>query len=168
MVTPARSGRRRRGRPPGIRAAVIARVRRVGMRLPPADSSSGVAAAGLRDQLAEVDSGRILHPAGRSVPAGLPVSVLTWSSFVMESLMLAVGRFRWGSESLTVLLVRPLLLVLLPRLTASCLLVGPLLCELLDTLDQHQLSTPQWTKLIIPREHPPWQSKLGRRVNIQH
>uniref|UniRef100_A0A8R7K0K8 Uncharacterized protein n=1 Tax=Triticum urartu TaxID=4572 RepID=A0A8R7K0K8_TRIUA len=130
MVTPARSGRRRRGRPPGIRAAVIARVRRVGMRLPPADSSSGVAAAGLRDQLAEVDSGRILHPAGRSVPAGLPVSVLTWSSFVMESLMLAVGRFRWGSESLTVLLVRPLLLVLLPRLTASCLLVGPLLCEL--------------------------------------
>ncbi|XP_037425628.1 uncharacterized protein LOC119290958 isoform X2 [Triticum dicoccoides] len=135
MVTPARSGRRRRGRPPGIRAAVIARVRRVGMGLPPADSSSGVAAAGLRDQLAEVDSGRILHPAGRSVPAGL---------------------------------VRPLLLVLLPRLTASCLLVGPLLCELLDTLDQHQLSTPQWTKLIIPREHPPWQSKLGRRVNIQH
>lgn len=59
MVSPAavRSGRRRRGRPPGIWAAVIARVRHAGDRVSSPDSSSVTAAAGLRGQPAAVDSG---------------------------------------------------------------------------------------------------------------
>ncbi|XP_048538989.1 uncharacterized protein LOC125518095 [Triticum urartu] len=65
-----------------------------------------------------------LRLAGRFIPAGPAANVLTWSSFVMEILMLAVGRFRWGSDLLTVLLVRPLLLVLLLRLMALFLLAA--------------------------------------------
>ncbi|XP_044384509.1 uncharacterized protein [Triticum aestivum] len=59
MVGPdaVRSGRRRRGRPPGIRAAVIACVRRAGSRLSAVDSSSAMAAAGGCGRLAAVDLG---------------------------------------------------------------------------------------------------------------
>ncbi|XP_048570182.1 uncharacterized protein LOC125551064 isoform X3 [Triticum urartu] len=58
MVGPAavRSGGRRRGRPPGIRVAVIARVRRAGDRLSSVDSSSAMAAAGGCGRPATVDS----------------------------------------------------------------------------------------------------------------
>ncbi|XBI16234.1 hypothetical protein VPH35_058526 [Triticum aestivum] len=72
MVAPApvRSGRRRRGRPPGIRAAVIARVRRAGMPISSADSSSVTAGAALRGRLAGVGSGR----RSRSAAARRPLS----------------------------------------------------------------------------------------------
>ena len=67
MVFPAsaRSGRRRRGRSPGIQAAVTARVRRAGMRLPAADCSSVTADAVVCGQLPVVRSGRRARSAAR-------------------------------------------------------------------------------------------------------
>ncbi|KAM3193519.1 hypothetical protein ACQJBY_070260 [Aegilops geniculata] len=67
MAGPAavRSGRRRRGRPPGIRAAVIARVRRAAGRVSSADSSSTMAFTGGCGQAAVVDSGCRLWSAAR-------------------------------------------------------------------------------------------------------
>uniref|UniRef100_A0A8R7U8W6 Uncharacterized protein n=1 Tax=Triticum urartu TaxID=4572 RepID=A0A8R7U8W6_TRIUA len=62
---PVRCGQPRRGRPPGIRAAVIARVRRAGMPLPSADSSSVTAGAAQRGRLAGVDLVRHFHSASR-------------------------------------------------------------------------------------------------------
>ncbi|XBI83567.1 hypothetical protein VPH35_092063 [Triticum aestivum] len=65
MAGPAtvRSGRRRRGRPPGIRAAVIARVRRAAGRISSVDSSSTMAFAGGRGRPA--DSGCSLRSGSR-------------------------------------------------------------------------------------------------------
>ena len=65
MAGPAtvRSGRRCRGRPPGIRAAVIARVRRAAGRISSVDSSSTMAFAGGRGRPA--DSGCRLRSGSR-------------------------------------------------------------------------------------------------------
>ncbi|XP_048546504.1 uncharacterized protein LOC125525541 isoform X5 [Triticum urartu] len=259
MAGPAavRSGQRRRGRPPGIRAALIVRVRRAAGRVSSVDSSSTMAFAGGCGQAAVVDSGCRLRSAtrrpfrssrpgcrclnwlmhvvcvhrldscqdvnvdvdsrrreislgNRPVDCTIGSVVSVCSSSAVDGFASAVRSVSGRSYSLSAEAVdglnvcpsgfsaggyphaslvggtssccrlrvvplraagafgRPLLLVLLLRLMALFLLVGSLLCELLDTLDQYQLSTPQWTKLIIPRERPPWQSKLRRRVNIRH
>ncbi|XP_048546502.1 uncharacterized protein LOC125525541 isoform X3 [Triticum urartu] len=67
MAGPAavRSGQRRRGRPPGIRAALIVRVRRAAGRVSSVDSSSTMAFAGGCGQAAVVDSGCRLRSATR-------------------------------------------------------------------------------------------------------
>ncbi|KAM3225009.1 hypothetical protein ACQJBY_058012 [Aegilops geniculata] len=87
MVGPdaVRSGRRRRGRPLGIRAAIIARVRCAGGRLSAVDSSAAMAAAGGCGRLAAVDSGCRLRSATRrpfrSSRPGSAISVGSSSAF---------------------------------------------------------------------------------------
>ncbi|XP_048546501.1 uncharacterized protein LOC125525541 isoform X2 [Triticum urartu] len=278
MAGPAavRSGQRRRGRPPGIRAALIVRVRRAAGRVSSVDSSSTMAFAGGCGQAAVVDSGCRLRSATRrpfrsSRPGcrclnwlmhvvcvhrldscqdvnvdvdsrrreislgnrpvdctiGSVVSVCSssavdgFASAVRQFICRSCRRFEclsfrffcwWLSSCLfgwwyVFLLssksgalaccwcLRSTIVVgsssssdgfvsagrlSVVRTENTCHLAASTkhngdsfiyICSIyyqLDTLDQYQLSTPQWTKLIIPRERPPWQSKLRRRVNIRH
>lgn len=96
-----------------IRADVIARVRRAGVRVSSADSLSGAAAAAVHGQLAGVDSERLLRSAAhRPFPAGWWVYLLfcicgsVWNVLLLVCLLCGqliwllhfVGRQRSDSE----------------------------------------------------------------------
>ncbi|XP_048546508.1 uncharacterized protein LOC125525541 isoform X9 [Triticum urartu] len=97
MAGPAavRSGQRRRGRPPGIRAALIVRVRRAAGRVSSVDSSSTMAFAGGCGQAAVVDSGcRLRSATRRPFRSSRPGSVVSvCSSSAVDGFASAVRQF---------------------------------------------------------------------------